>query len=176
MHIIIKNIPNILTAIRIILTPFIIYLSSIDNIKLCIILILIASITDLFDGLIARSFNLVSPFGAKLDTISDKLFAGSLIISLMFKNNLFILCLIGEIFITIINLISFFKGKNPSTKYIGKIKTTILFITISLGFTTLIFPNLIFIINILIITSFIFQILSCFCYLNYYLNFEKIKN
>lgn len=173
---IIKNIPNILTLIRIILTPFIIYFSIINRMKVCICLICIGAITDLLDGLIARKFNLQSSIGAKLDTISDKLFAGCLVIALIFKNYLFILCLMGEIFITIINLVSFAKGKNPKTMFIGKVKTTILFITIILGFISIPYPNITIFANITILISFIFQILSSMCYLNYFINFKKIAN
>lgn len=161
----IKNIPNILTSIRIILTPFIIYLSYIDNIIGALILIFIASISDMFDGMIARKYNLTSDFGAKLDTISDKLFAGCLVISLIIKNKLFILCLIGEIMIATINIISYFKKFNPKTKYIGKIKTTILFITVGLGFLSFIFPNITILVNIFIVISFILQIISSIFYL-----------
>ena len=57
---IIKNIPNILTSIRIILTPFIIYLSYVDNIIGALILVFVASITDMFDGMIARKYHLTS--------------------------------------------------------------------------------------------------------------------
>lgn len=163
---IIKNIPNILTSIRIILTPFIIYLSYIGKIKEALILIFIASITDMLDGMIARKFNLTSNFGAKLDTVSDKLFACSLIISLILKNKLFILCLIGEILIATINLISYFNNDNYGTKYIGKIKTTILFITVGLGFLSLLFGNITIIVNIFIIISFLFQIISSISYLD----------
>lgn len=162
----IKNIPNILTSIRIILTPFIIYLSYKNNIIGAIILIFIASISDMFDGMIARKFNLTSDLGAKLDTISDKLFAGCLIISLILKNKLFILCLIGELLITIINSVAYFKKFNPKTKYIGKIKTTILFITVGLGFLSLMVSNINIFVNVFIIISFILQIISSICYSN----------
>ena len=158
---IIKNIPNILTSIRIILTPFIIYLSYVDNIIGALILVFVASITDMFDGMIARKYHLTSDLGAKLDTISDKLFAGCLVISLILKNKLFILCLIGEILIATIN----FKNFNPKTKYIGKIKTTVLFITVGLGFLNLLFPNITILVNIFIIISFILQIISSLFYL-----------
>ena len=162
---IIKNIPNILTSIRIILTPFIIYLSYVDNIIGALILVFVASITDMFDGMIARKYHFTSDLGAKLDTISDKLFAGCLVISQILKNKLFILCLIGEILIATINLISYFKNFNPKTKYIGKIKTTVLFITVGLGFLNLLFPNITILVNIFIIISFILQIISSLFYL-----------
>lgn len=173
MKSIIKNIPNILTCIRIIMTPFIIYFSLMENLKLAIILIIIASITDMLDGLIARSFNLTSEIGAKLDTIADKLFAGCIIISLIFTNKLFIISLIGEILITIINLISFAKNKNPHTEYIGKIKTIILFITIILEFISLLYCNLQVFVNIMIIISFIFQIICFITYIKYYLKTKR---
>ena len=171
-----KNIPNFLTICRIILTPFIIYLSVINDIKLAIVFIFIAEITDLLDGLIARKFNLVSKFGARLDTIADKLFAGCLIISLMIKNKLFIISLIGEIIITIINVCSFAKKQDPTTKYIGKVKTTILFVTIYLGFISQLHIDLIFYVNIFIIISSIFHILSIISYINRALTFEKVAN
>lgn len=165
-----KNIPNILTSIRIILTPFIIYLSYANNIVGAIILIVVASISDMFDGMIARKFNLTSDLGAKLDTISDKLFAGCLVISLIIKNKLFIFCLIGELLIATINLVAYFKKFNPKTKYIGKVKTTILFITVGLGFLSLLISNIELLVNIFIIISFILQLISSICYLKFFHN------
>lgn len=168
-----KNIPNILTLVRIIMTPFIIYLSLIDNLKLAIVLIIVASITDMLDGFIARKFNLTSEIGAKLDTIADKLFAGCIIISLIFTNKLFIISLIGEILITIINLISFAQNKKPHTEYIGKVKTTILFITIILEFISLLYYNLQTFVNIMIVISFIFQIVCFIVYVNLFLKTKR---
>lgn len=170
----IKNIPNILTFIRILLIPFIIYLSFIGNFKTCIVLIVIASLTDCLDGLIARSFHLVSSFGAKLDTVADKLFGGCLAISLIPQNALMILCLIGEILITIINVISYINGKYNCTKFIGKIKTTILFITVCLGFIYTRFTNFIVVFDICIVITFILQIICSVCYLNESLTY-KVK-
>ena len=160
-----KYIPNILTITRIILTPFIIYLAYLNNIIGTLLLIFIASITDMLDGIIARKYHLTSDLGAKLDAISDKLFAGCLIISLIAKNKLFILCLIGEILILIINLISYFEKYNPKTIYIGKIKTTVLFITVGFGFINLFFLNVKPIVDTLIILCFTLQIISCMFYL-----------
>lgn len=165
-----KYIPNILTIIRIILTPFIICLSYLNNIIGTLLLIFFASITDMFDGMIARKYHLTSDLGAKLDTISDKIFAGCLIISLIAKNNLFILCLIGEILILVINLISYFEKCNPKTIYIGKIKTTVLFITVGFGFINIFFLNVKPIVDILIILSFILQIVSCIFYFKLLVN------
>lgn len=81
------NLPNILTLIRIALVPPIIFLILVpwggnpeDAQKIQIIfniitaaLFLIAALTDLFDGVIARSTNQVTDFGKFLDPVADKM-------------------------------------------------------------------------------------------------------
>ncbi|KJV55508.1 CDP-diacylglycerol--glycerol-3-phosphate 3-phosphatidyltransferase [Orientia chuto str. Dubai] len=78
------KIPNILTAIRIIIIPMIIITFYFDDIifsrQIAAALFIIAGITDFFDGYIARKFNLHSSFGRMLDHIADKLLVGSIII------------------------------------------------------------------------------------------------
>ena len=81
----IKHIPNILTSIRIISIPFIVTFFTLDRIDLTIIIAIFAAITDYFDGLIARKFNVKSELGAKLDAVSDKFFAIGLLIALSIK-------------------------------------------------------------------------------------------
>ena len=70
------TVPNLLTLIRIILSPFIFY-SLFQNTeyytKLALILITAALITDFFDGQIARHFHQISRWGKLLDPIADKL-------------------------------------------------------------------------------------------------------
>ena len=73
------NIPNILTLIRIGLVPPIIALVLIQWIHrdffnvVTAVLFLIAALTDLFDGAIARNTNQVTDFGKFLDPIADKM-------------------------------------------------------------------------------------------------------
>lgn len=66
------NFPNILTAFRIILIPVVSAAFAEGNIGVATILFLIASATDIFDGFIARRFNLVTDVGKVLDPIADK--------------------------------------------------------------------------------------------------------
>ena len=173
---IIKYIPNTLSIIRILLIPFILIFTIQNNMKLAIILTIIAAISDTLDGRIARRFNVVSKLGTKLDVIADKLFAGILIISLIIKFKIFIICLIGELLITIINVISYFKNLNPKTEYIGKIKATALYITIIIGFiSTLNNSFKILIIPFIIITA-ILQIWSIVTYINILYNNKKNKH
>lgn len=168
-----RNIPNILTIIRIILTPFIIFFTIKDKVLISIILVAIAAFTDFLDGKIARKYNLITKLGTLLDTIADKLFGGTLIISLIIINKLFITSLALELIIAIINIVAYFKNLNPKTKYVGKVKTTSLFVTLILGFISKLNNDLVLCTNILIIITAILQFLSILTYLKY---FSKNKN
>jgi len=76
------NIPNILTVIRILLTPlFVIFLLK-DLFHLALLVFSIAAISDGLDGLLARYFNQYSVLGAYLDPIADKLLLVSAFASL----------------------------------------------------------------------------------------------
>ena len=85
-----EKIPNLLTTIRIFLIPFVIFAfyssSRIPN-MISGFLFAIASITDFFDGKIAREYKIQSNFGKCLDPIADKLLvAVSLIMLINFSN------------------------------------------------------------------------------------------
>jgi len=72
----ILNIPTILTLLRIAAIPVVIvifYLPFEDARLWCTIVFIIASITDWFDGFLARKLNLQTPFGEFLDPVADKL-------------------------------------------------------------------------------------------------------
>ena len=69
------NTPNILTSIRIALIPLVVYLLFLGEPKWDLVAALIfgaASITDFFDGYIARSQNLVTVYGKLMDPLADK--------------------------------------------------------------------------------------------------------
>lgn len=71
----ITNIPNILTLLRIILIPFIIYFHHSQKYYLSLTLLLISVVSDFFDGYLARKLNQETTFGAIFDPIADKLVA-----------------------------------------------------------------------------------------------------
>lgn len=97
-----NKIPNFLTVIRIILIPIIIYSfyvpSKITNIIVAS-LFLGASITDFFDGYLARALNAQSNFGRCLDPIADKLLVAVILIMLVNFSNQNLLILIPAIII-----------------------------------------------------------------------------
>ena len=71
-----RFIPNLLTIIRIILVPIFVLLinSELENPYFFALLIfLLASITDYFDGKLARKFQVVSKFGVFMDPLADKI-------------------------------------------------------------------------------------------------------
>lgn len=67
----IRNIPNFLSGYRILALPFLTWAIYAHEDRLFIILLSVNLVTDILDGLIARSFKLESEFGAKLDSIAD---------------------------------------------------------------------------------------------------------
>ncbi len=83
------NLPNILTLSRMLLLPVIVWLFFMEAqwgvraVWWALGLYAFASITDFFDGYLARKLNRVSEFGTFLDPISDKIFVGSLLVLLV---------------------------------------------------------------------------------------------
>ena len=70
------TLPNIITVVRICFTPIIALLQFIEGYwpkLVCFVVFVIAAVSDVFDGYLARSRNLVSDIGKLLDPIADKL-------------------------------------------------------------------------------------------------------
>ena len=79
-----KNLPNQITLIRLILIPFLLYFSYTKNVSVFMFLYLIAGLSDFFDGIIARKYNLCTNFGAKLDSIADEIISSLTIVFVYF--------------------------------------------------------------------------------------------
>ena len=83
------TLPNKLTMLRMILVPFFVAALLIHNGEVfalrmtALVLFLIASLTDLLDGKIARKYNLVTNFGKFMDPLADKLLVCSALICLV---------------------------------------------------------------------------------------------
>jgi cardiolipin synthase len=76
------NVPNILTVLRILVTPLFVILLIRDLHGYALLLFIFAGISDGLDGLIARMFNQRSDLGAVLDPIADKLLLTAAFLSL----------------------------------------------------------------------------------------------
>lgn len=167
-----KQIPNILTFSRA-LAPFIIIPTiMLGNLKLAILELVFFIITDFLDGKLARRFGVVSDFGIKLDAICDKVFAMSLVIPAVFEFSILIFNLIMELAISYTNISSELKGNNPRTTIIGKIKTTILSITLILIYIPKVDFDILFGASII---TLIFQVITLVGYINIDANKDKKK-
>ena len=81
-----KNIPNILSIIRILLVfVFVIILFVFDNLPLALLTFLIAGLTDVVDGYLARRNNWITNLGKILDPVADKLMQCTVLVSLLIK-------------------------------------------------------------------------------------------
>ncbi|MGQ9471554.1 MAG: CDP-alcohol phosphatidyltransferase family protein [Candidatus Aminicenantales bacterium] len=67
------TLPNILTAFRLILVPFFLRQMLLGRKREALLIFLLAGLTDLLDGFVARTWNLRSPVGRILDPAADKL-------------------------------------------------------------------------------------------------------
>lgn len=85
----IVTIPNILSLIRLLLVPVIIWLYLYQkDYLLAVILIGFSGLTDIVDGAVARRFNMISEVGKVLDPIADKLTQISIIVCLLSRYKL----------------------------------------------------------------------------------------
>jgi cardiolipin synthase len=129
----ILTIPNLLSLLRILMIPVIVWLYIKEkNYRAATAVIILSGLTDIADGIIARKCNMVSDLGKILDPIADKLTQGTLIISLslkypkmlwliaLFAAKEFIMALLG--YITIRNTDSV-----NSAKWYGKLSTFVLY-------------------------------------------------
>lgn len=132
-----KNIPNILTIIRFILIPVILYFIITGNYLLGFIFFTISGITDILDGTIARKYNLISTFGKLMDPLADKLTQISVLATLTFKDIIPIWILVIVILKELIMIIgaSFLYGKDVVvySKWFGKLATVLFYLAIVLS-------------------------------------------
>ena len=141
-------IPNILSISRIVLTPVIVctFLFPLSGINfLSPSLFLLASISDFFDGYIARKYNSETKLGALLDLIGDKTLVVIILLCLIFKLDSYSIflatCMIIFREIVILSLRSLEGQEKVSVIFSAKFKTTLQMIAI---FLLLFSPNEVF--------------------------------
>ena len=136
-----KYIPNILTSSRILLTPVFLYFlfSDFSHSKLiALVVFVVASITDAFDGFYARKYNLISKFGTFFDPLADKLLVLSAFYGFMFipildtevKLWMIILISFRDVVVTLLRMIMEYKGITMVTSKVSKMKTALQISTI----------------------------------------------
>ncbi len=124
------NIANNLTLARILAVPFLILLLYFPGRLTCLLamlLFILASLTDLFDGFFARKYNLVTSLGKFLDPLADKLLIISVLIMLVQTGWLeawIVIIIVGrETTVTGLRAIAAEKGQVIAADRYGKLKT-----------------------------------------------------
>ena len=126
------NLPNKLTIFRVILIPFFVVLLLLDPSNqmyryISLAIFIVASLTDMLDGKIARKYNLVTNFGKFMDPLADKLLVCSAMICLVETKQLaawiVIVIIAREFIISGFRLIASDNGIVIAASYWGKFKT-----------------------------------------------------
>ena len=122
------NLPNRLTILRIFLIPFFVFFMLSDFSKwIALIIFVVASLTDMLDGKIARKYNLVTDFGKFMDPLADKLLVCSALICLVELKRIpawIVIAIISrEFIISGFRLVAAEKQIVIAAKFWGKIKT-----------------------------------------------------
>jgi len=150
------NIPNRLTLIRLMFVPVIVFFAifpfaqfnivfgyiMIDFVSvpivniIILVLFLIASITDFFDGYIARKQNLVTTFGKFVDPLADKLLVNTMFIIFAYQGVMPLIAVLIMIWrdtiIEGVRMIAARNGVTIAAAFLGKVKTVTQMITIVL--------------------------------------------
>lgn len=150
----ILNLPNLLALFRILLAPLMLWFMIDQSNPLfenwdpswldyfAGLVFVIASVTDFFDGFIARSWNQMTKLGSILDPLADKMLvlAGFIGLIVLDRASAFAIFLIlsREFFITGLRVVAVAEGKSVASTMAGKIKTVIQMIAI--GFLIMNWP------------------------------------
>ena len=134
------NLPNKLTMFRVILIPFFVVFLLVDITPvdkwIALAVFIIASLTDMLDGKIARKYNLVTNFGKFMDPLADKLIVCSALVCLVAVDRIpawmVIVIIAREFIISGFRLVASDNGVVIAASYWGKFKTTFQIIMICL--------------------------------------------
>lgn len=169
------NLPNKLTTLRVIMIPFFVFFLLWQNGEnytfrmIALALFIIASLTDLLDGKIARKYNLVTNFGKFMDPLADKLLVCSALICLIELNALpawmVIIIISREFIISGFRLIASDNGVVIAASYWGKFKTTFQMVSVvllildipALAFVTTICVWIALVLTIVLLVDYIYK-------------------
>ncbi len=137
------NLPNKLTVFRMVLVPTILAVALLGEDEIvtwdilgsqlslmhliCLVLFIIASLTDLFDGKLARKHNLVTTFGKFMDPIADKMLVNTMLVLLAYWRMIPVVCVVlmimRDLIVDAIRLLAAEKQVVVAAGPLGKLKT-----------------------------------------------------
>ncbi|MVP01524.1 CDP-alcohol phosphatidyltransferase family protein [Paenibacillus lutrae] len=131
------NLPNLLTISRFFLIPVYLYIFYEGYTKMAFLIVVLAGITDIVDGYIARKRNLVTQLGIMLDPLADKLMMIAVIISLLSSGMIpwlaAVAFFIRDIGMIVGSAFFHFRGKNTlPANAMGKLTTVLYYLAVLL--------------------------------------------
>lgn len=141
----ILTIPNLLSVIRLLLIPVIVWLYCAKQEYIAaVVVIVLSGVTDIADGIIARKFNMASDFGKILDPVADKLTQAAIILCLIEKHKLMIVLIsifaVKEFCMAVLGYLAIKKKDSVnSAKWYGKVNTVLLYAVMML---LILFPGM----------------------------------
>lgn len=123
-----KHIPNTLTVLRMILTPVFIYCVLTGGLQIyAMVIFFIASISDWFDGYLARKYGLTSEWGRFWDPLADKILVLSALMSFVYiglvKLWMVVIIMVRDCIVTSLRSYALIRGKPMMTNILAKMKT-----------------------------------------------------
>lgn len=129
------NLPNKLTVGRVIAVPFFILAYIFDCNLIAFIIFILASLTDMLDGKIARKRNLITNFGKIMDPLADKILVYSafcLMVPEYVPSWMLIIILAREFLVAGVRTVAASEGIVIAAALSGKIKTVLQMIAVPL--------------------------------------------
>lgn len=124
------NLPNFLTLLRILLAPVFMALFVIENVwtrLAALVIFIIASLTDMYDGYYARKYGIATSFGKFMDPLADKILTSIAFISFATLNYveawMVLAIVIREFLITGLRSLAAYKGVLITPTRMAKVKT-----------------------------------------------------
>jgi CDP-diacylglycerol--glycerol-3-phosphate 3-phosphatidyltransferase len=129
------NLPNKLTIGRILVVPIFIIILMLEHYYAATVIFVLASFTDMLDGMIARKYNLVTNFGKIMDPLADKILVVAAFVCLVELGHvaawMVIVILAREFAVTGLRSVAAAQGVVISAGTTGKIKTALQMIAIT---------------------------------------------
>ncbi len=132
-----KKVVNALTMSRLLATIILPFLWWILSPSILLVFVVLIMLTDFFDCLLARTFKVQSLFGTIMDSVADKTFGIVIIIILCTYNPFYLIPLILEIGISLINIYGSIFGATTKSSFLGKTKMWFLGISIFFGIVSI---------------------------------------
>lgn len=121
-----KTLVNSLTIGRLIATFFLPFIWGVFDSWFILIVVALVLLTDFFDGFLARKYKVQTLFGSIADQIADKMFGIMVIVIISKYYKVFMLLVICEIIIAIVNVTAALKGAHTKSSFLGRVKMWII--------------------------------------------------